>query len=378
MKPVDTVDIRVLITGAGTGTSGNLMRALRARAVAPHIVGANDDRFTLKQSQADRNYLCPPYAADGFIDAMLEIVKWERINVVLPTDDEAVKVLSEHRERFPFALFLPRQATIDLCQDKYALTKFLRQHGVPAPLSFEVRSIRDLGRIFARFSRAGLLWCRARRGSRSLAAIPVATVEQARAWITLWRDLRGVNVSDFTLSEYLPGRHFVVQSLWRNGDLILARSVQVLSYFAAGNNPSGVFSFPSLTKTVVAQEALQVTLRALRTIDEHPSGAFLAELRESADGVPCITEINAGRFPSGSTALFAMGKDNMIEIFALLAVGERATVDDQYAFSTDGYLVRDIDSPPGVYSAAELLEGIQNAPSWPARETQSLEKERNI
>ena len=29
-------------------------------------------------------------------------------------------------------------------------------------------------------------------------AAPVATIEQARAWITQWRDLQGVKVSDDT------------------------------------------------------------------------------------------------------------------------------------------------------------------------------------
>ena len=75
--------MRLLITGAGTGPSGNLIRAFRAIAPQPHIVGINDDRFVLKQSLADRNYLAPAPNNDRYIDAMLEIIKRERINVAL-------------------------------------------------------------------------------------------------------------------------------------------------------------------------------------------------------------------------------------------------------------------------------------------------------
>ena len=358
-----TADIRVLITGAGTGSSGNVIRALRAMTPAPRIVGVNHDRFTLKQSLADLNYLCPPCAASEFVDATVDLVGRERINVVMPGDDDAVKALSDGRERFPITLFLPRRNTIDLCQDKYALTVFLRQRAIAAPLTYAVRSLGDLDRIFARFSRNGLLWCRARRGSRSLAAIPVARVEQARAWITQWRDLRGVKVSDFTLSEYLPGRHFIVQSVWRDGRLLLAQSVEVLSYFAAGNNPSGVFSLSSLAKTVMAPDALQVTLRAVRAIEKRPSGTFFVELKEAMGGLPCITEINAGRFPSGVTALLAVGKHNMVAVFARAAVGEPVAIDDPHGSSVDHYLVRDIDAVPGVFSAADLLEGFPGTPA---------------
>ena len=357
--------IRALITGAGTGSSGNVIRALQATSPKPHIVGTNEDRFVLKLSCASRNYLCPEPGGDTYVSALLEIVRQERINVILPTDDNVVKALSEGRDRFPIDLLLPRRDTIDLCQDKYALNVHLRRQGVPAPRTYAIKTLRDLEKIFARFSREGILWCRARRGSRSLAATPVATLEQAQAWITQWRDLRGVKVSDFTLGEYLPGRHFIVQSIWHKGTLLRAQTIEVLSYFAAGNNPSGVFSLSSLAKTVVAPEALQVTLDAVKALERRPSGAYFVELKESVDGVPSITEINAGRFPSGVTALLAIGKDNMVAMFAAAALGEARKAAEPHGSPVEYFLVRDIDAVPGVYSETDLMENIQriNLPS---------------
>jgi carbamoyl-phosphate synthase large subunit len=351
-------NIRVLIIGAGTGSSGNLVRALQIMAPKPHIVGVNEDRFVLKLSLADRNYLSPEPGSDEYVNAIREIVKRERINVIMPTDDTAVKALSDGRDQLPIELLLPRPDTIDLCQDKYALNVFLRERAVPAPRTFQIRSLRDLDKIFVSFSHAGLLWCRARRGSRSLAATPVATVEQARAWITQWRDLRGVKVSDFTLGEYLPGRHFIVHCVWHNGNLLRAQPIEVLSYFAAGNNPSGVFSLSCLAKTVVAAEALEVALRAVQSLERRPSGAFIVELKESAEGVPSITEINAGRFPSGVTALLAVGEDNMVAAFASAALGDAITAAEPHGSALEYYLVRDIDAIPGVFSATDLLEGM--------------------
>src|SRR5712691_10638309 len=110
-------DIRALITGAGTGSSGNLIRALRSMTPKPHIVGLNNDRFVLKMSLADRNYLGPEPASGDFVDTVLEIIRRERINVVMMNDDNIVKVLSDERDRFPIDLMLPRRETIDLCQD---------------------------------------------------------------------------------------------------------------------------------------------------------------------------------------------------------------------------------------------------------------------
>lgn len=349
-------DIRVLVTGAGTGSSANLIRALRAMSPKPYVVGVNHDRFFLKLSIADANHITPDPDGGGFTDALLEIIKRERINVVMATNDNVVKVLSDHRRRYGIDLLLPRRETIDLCQDKYALTEFLRQRKIPAPRTFEVKSLRSLDSIFGRFSGEGLLWCRARRGSRSLGATSVASVEQARSWITQWRDLQGAKVSDFTLAEYLPGRHFVVHSLWHKGTMMRTQAVEIVSYFAAGNNPSGIFSMGSLAKTLAAPEAVKVTLRAVEALEKVPSGAFFVELREAANGVPAITEINAGRFPSGVTALLAVGRDNMVATFALAATGgETRVAAEPHGSAAEYYMVRDIDAIPAVFPAAELL-----------------------
>ena len=65
----------------------------------------------------------------------------------MPTDENIVKALSEQRGQFPIELLLPRQDTIDLCQDKHALNLFLRPPAIPAPLlTYNVNSLKDLDR----------------------------------------------------------------------------------------------------------------------------------------------------------------------------------------------------------------------------------------
>jgi len=54
------MNARLLVTSAGSGASGNLVRSLRAGNASLTIVGCHDDQFILKNSTADRNYLVPP------------------------------------------------------------------------------------------------------------------------------------------------------------------------------------------------------------------------------------------------------------------------------------------------------------------------------
>ena len=358
LAPLTNQDIRALVTRAGSGASGNLIRALRAITPAPVIVGANHDRFTIKSSLADLNYVVPVPTSTEFVDAVLDIVERDRINLIIGSDENVAKVLSDTRERFPFDLFLPRRETIDLCQDKQALNVFFRDRGIPVPRFYEVGSLDDLDGIFARFEGDGVLWCRARRGSGSVGATAVTNVDQARSWIAQWRDLRGIKVSDFTLGEFLPGRHYTVTSVWYRGQALLAQTIEILSYFAVGNNPSGTSSMPNLSKTVVAPEVLRICLDAVRAIEDCASGVINVELKETLDGHPAITEINAGRFPACTTTLLAACPTNMIEVFARAATGEIMAIPEPHGTAQEHYLVQDIDCLPRVITASALLEGL--------------------
>ena len=78
---------RLLITGAGTTATSNLIRSLRADARCPTIIGCHGDRFVLKKSEAERNYLMPGLGHPGFFRALSRVIKKERIDLLIPTAD---------------------------------------------------------------------------------------------------------------------------------------------------------------------------------------------------------------------------------------------------------------------------------------------------
>jgi len=183
--------------------------------------------------------------------------------------------------------------------------------------------------------------------------------DQAQAWIVYWDEMRGVPTTSFTLSEYLPGRDYLCQSIWKDGSLILANTFERLSYFGGENSPSGVSSLSSLAKTVADPGLVDVCRRAIEAVAPGTSGAFSIDLKENRRGLPCITEINAGRFFIGMTAFSLVGKHNMPAIFVRLACGEQVNFKEEYDAVEGYYLVRDLDNPPGVFQEDELFDGIQ-------------------
>jgi carbamoyl-phosphate synthase large subunit len=355
------MDARLLVTSAGTGASGNLLRSLRAGTASLTIVGCHDDPFILKNSTADRNYLVPPPAHPTWARALRRIVDAERIDLVLPTSDADVVALSRARAVLAGRLFLPGPATVDRCRDKYRLTEWLRTRGIPAPRTYRVRSLRHLERIFARLGNPSRAWCRIRAGAGSRGATPVAGPAQARSWIAYWHELRGVPVSAFTLSEYLPGRDFGCQSVWRHGRLALVKTYERLSYLGSASQPSEVSAVGALTKTIHEPGVVETCVRAIRAVDGKASGVFAVDLKEDARGIPCVTEINAGRFTSGTNLLDLTGKHNMTAVYLRLARGEPADLHEEYEGTAHHYMLRDIDAVPRVFHADELFDAVKDA-----------------
>jgi carbamoyl-phosphate synthase large subunit len=350
----------VLILRAGSGPSNSLIRSLQAARPGPVVVGCHDDRFVLKKSLAERNYLVPAASRRDFPSALRRIIDAERIDVLLPTTDADVLRISALRAKFPCRTFLPRHSVIMRCQDKYALTRFLRSRDIPAPRTYRIASLRDIDGIFRRLGSKLPHWCRVRKGSGSFGAIPVTRAEQVRIWIRYFRELHGVAAGAFTLSEYLPGRDFCVQSLWKDGRLVLAKMAERLAYIDSGG-PSGVSSMASLARTLFDPSAMEACARAILALDPRASGPFFADLKQDADGTPCITEINAGRFASMTNLHDFAGRHNMTATYVRLALGEPVRFDEPYDYAEGFYVARSVDTVPAVFDTGQLHKDIGDA-----------------
>jgi len=334
------------------------MRSLRASGVS--VVGCNDDRFILKNSDAERNYLIPPRGHRRRIATLRQILQTDEIDLVIPVSDDDVAELSRARSRLRGHLFLPRQSVIALCQDKYLASAFLRGKGIPAALTYAVKSLTDLNKIFRRLrrGRSDRVWCRVRNGAGAFGAAPVASAAQAANWIAYWRDMRGTPVRAFTLSEYLPGRDFGCQSVWHDGELFLIKTYERLSYLTSGSRASEVSSVAALAKTVFEPDVVETCTAAIRALDRRASGVFSVDLKQDAAGVACVTEINAGRFSSATNIFDFTGKQNMAGTYVRVALGEPAGIGERYDFVEDHYMLRDIDALPQIFRAEEFFDAI--------------------
>jgi predicted ATP-grasp superfamily ATP-dependent carboligase len=356
---------RVLVTGSGSGRANNLVRSLQARTNDVEVIGCHSDLFILAKSETEwRFHAPPPSFGAGFIAALQPVVATKPIDLVIPSSDEDALALAKIRDQLPCRVYLPSLEVIALCQDKYVLTQALQDKGIAVPETLAIRDRSDIAKAFRQLSHGPLLWCRTRHGAGSKGATKVKDADQAWSWISYWHEMRGIPIEEFTLSEYLPGRDFNVQGIWRDGRAVLLKMCERLSYLDGENRPSGMSSTPAIAKTLRDDDVLDTCDQAIKSIAPNASGVFNLDLKQDVHRRARITEINAGRFAMITNIYDFTGRHNMAQLYVRLALGQVPDIKDPRDIVPDHYLVRDYDTNPLIASLEEIAsnEGFARAP----------------
>jgi carbamoyl-phosphate synthase large subunit len=335
---------RILVTGAGGSPAANFVHSLRLAPEPFFVIGTDTSKFHLELAAVDARYLLPRADDPRYLDELNAVVEAEEAEVVHPQPEQEVLVLARNRDAVGAATFLPAAETVALCQDKAAFAQRIAEAGLPAP-----RFSRADSEDALREATASILeereqaWVRAVRGAGARASLPVTSPEQAVAWVRYWVELRGLAATDFMVSEFLPGREFAFQSVWREGELVTSAARERLEYVFGHLMPSGQSSSPSVARTVHRQDVNELATEAVRAVDPRATGVFCVDLKEDEGGRPLVTEINAGRFFTTSN-FFAAAGANMPYEYVRLACGEDVDGLARYDAVEEGlYWVRMID-----------------------------------
>ena len=127
-------DVTVLVSASGAPGTAALLRALRENGERRvRLVGTDMSERSIGRHLCDAFHLVPAGSDPGFADAILDIVRRESVDVVLPQSSFDLEGLAAHRERFPVPVLVSAPDTIRRSNDKAETYALLHRLGVPAP-----------------------------------------------------------------------------------------------------------------------------------------------------------------------------------------------------------------------------------------------------
>ena len=329
----------------------NFVRALRASSKGYYIVGTDYNKYHILYPDVDARYLTPRHSDKAFIPRVSEIAAKEKAEFLHPQPSSEAYVVSSHRDKVPCRVFLPPASAMRVGQDKLLSEKRLKAHGVPVAKTVPINGKADISAAFSKLGKP--VWARARHGAGGRLSLLCSNAAEARLWIQLWVRRGGVGYEEFIIQEYLPGRNVAWDSVWKDGRLVTSYSRERLEYPFKHISPSGITGTPSVSRTIHDPRINEVGKRAVKAIDPRPNGAYSVDVKESGDGSPCVTEVDAGKFHStmplwGYIAVKHLGMPeyaNLADLYVRLGMDEDVRdLPPQIDLIPEGYyLLRDMD-----------------------------------
>jgi predicted ATP-grasp superfamily ATP-dependent carboligase len=130
----------------------HVMRAAAAAGLKVHVLGDGASRG-LKTSRFCRSYRETRFVGDpeALLAEIGDVVRDHAIDLVIPSDDVATRLLAALRGRVPArCINVPNLDTFDLLNDKGRFTDFCRDNGVSAPQGWLFATVDDLRAALAR------------------------------------------------------------------------------------------------------------------------------------------------------------------------------------------------------------------------------------
>lgn len=356
---------KVLFTEAGRATGINFCRSLKLAPEPIETVGLEKDPYSIFNSVADRTLPMPDITKDkeGFFRYLKRVIDEEKPDLLYPAKtNEVLWEVSKVRDQLGTRVFLPPHEKIELFEDKFATAEKWEKAGIKVPKGMLIKDEEDLKRAFREFGKK--IWIRKLVGSGGAGSIDTDDFELARAWINRFNGW-----GNFMASELLTKEMATWSALWKEGELIVSQIRKRLFWEFSYLAPSGVTGVSGAQMTVKDPKLDEISLAAIKAVDDKPDGIISLDYTYDKDGVPNPTEVQASRFYT-SVHFMAKAGLNLPYIFVKMALGEDLPeFKDKFSPLPEGLVwIKYIECEPVLTTMAEvrgnmerlgaLLEGI--------------------
>jgi carbamoyl-phosphate synthase large subunit len=192
----------ILITGVGGGVGQSIIKSLQGSPF--RLIGVDGEILGTGLYAVEKAYKIP-YASDPlYIPTLLDICQSEQCSLIFPGLDAELIPLAKNAKRFLEIGVTPivsKSSVIKISDNKYATSKFLVDHGFPAPHT-KLADDNLLDNFSFPFVLKPLIG-----GARSKGVFLVKNEQELRFRIST------IDVSNYVAQEYLPGEEYTCGSV---------------------------------------------------------------------------------------------------------------------------------------------------------------------
>ncbi len=340
----------VLVTGIGGLTPRSIAKVIRKNHPDYKIIGCDINKKAIgffMKGLLDEGYVCPKCNSDEYFPWLENLVCAKHIDYAFVQPESEIVAWADYYEKngkYPCPVFMGSKSLSVSLKDKSIMAELLKgTEFIPKTIKVTKENPRyeDVENIIG-FP----CWIRATEGTGGLGSLCLEDLSSYKSWLFI-----NSKIPEFTVSEFLTGRHLANQMLYYNGEYVKGAALECAEYVMANTAPSHVTGNTHFGRFLNEDSVNEFCDRCVKYLENKLSvkahGILSFDLKEDKNGNLKVTEVNI-RHMAYTGVMAQTGFDLIEDTIRIMEDGNCDNVQRApfYHYEKPYVFLRDVDVEP--------------------------------
>lgn len=355
----------ILLTGIGGLTPRSIATIIREKHPDYRLIGCDIDKkamgFFMKTGDGkklvDEHYVAPRCNSPEYFPWIENLIKTCKIDYAFVQPESEIVEWGAYYEKhgkFPCPVFMGGRVLSESLRNKSIMAELLRgTHFIPKT----IKVTQDDPKFEDVEKEIGFpCWIRATEGTGGLGSLKLENLDSYKSWLFI-----NSSIQEFTVSEFLSGRHLANQMLYYNGEYVKGASLECAEYVMASTAPSRVTGNTHFARFLNEDAINEFCDECIKFIEKKlgvPAHGILSfDLKEDQNGNLKVTEVNI-RHMAYTGVMAHVGFDLIEDTIRILEDGNADNVvrDRFHHYEKPYIFLRDVDVEPIILESEDIFD----------------------
>lgn len=350
----------ILLTGVGGLTPRSIAKVIRKNHPDYRLIGVDANKKAMgffMPGLLDDYAVCPRCTEENYFPFIEQLVRDYQIDYAFVQPEAEIVEWGAYFEkngRYPADVFMGCKSLSESLRDKAIMAELLKgTHFIPKTIKVTQQN----PRFEEVEQQIGFpCWIRATEGTGGLGSLRLDNLDSYKSWLFI-----NSFISEFTVSEFLTGRHLANQMLYYNNEYVKGAALECAEYVMASTAPSHVTGNTHFARFLNEDRINRFCDECIRYLCDKlkvPAHGILSfDLKEDKNGDLKVTEVNI-RHMAYTGVMAQVGFDLIEDTIRIMEDGNanRIVRDPYHHYNKPYIFLRDVDVEPIVLESESVFD----------------------
>ena len=349
----------ILVTGIGGLTPRSIATIIKRNHPDYKLIGIDINKRAVgffMEGLLDEYYVCPRCTSGEYFPWIEKLVRERNIDYAFVQPESEIVEWGDYYDKhgnYPCPVFMGCKKLSVSLKDKSIMAELLEgTEFIPKT----IKVTQDNPRYVEVEKEIGFpCWIRATNGTGGLGSLKLEDVSSYKSWLFI-----NSNIPEFTVSEFLTGRHLANEMLYYNGEYVKGAALECAEYVMANTSPSKVTGNTAFGRFLNEDRINEFCDRCIKylesKLDVKAHGILSFDLKENNHGELKVTEVNI-RHMAYTGVMAQAGFDLIEDTIRIMEDGNADSIErvPYYHYDKPYVFLRDVDIEPMLLESEDVF-----------------------